>query len=188
MSSKKPQDHKKKSGPTSAKAWKSSRTGTIMDLELPSGNVCRVKRVDMPTLLASGAFPDSMMAMVTEKVESATGGETRAKPLDNMDAAALMKSPEKLDLLFSSVDKIVPLVVVEPKVLNHRIEENGVIRELSDEERQALEDEYEEGIVWTDEVDIQDKMHIFQFVVGGSRSVEGFRSGLQSAVADISAQ
>jgi len=180
---KNPQDFKPKSV-TAAGAWKGKKAGSTFDLELPSGNVCKVQRTDMPTLLASGAFPDSLMSIVSEKIESATGKKNKPKELSNDDVQSVLSSPDQMVQLFESIDKLIPIVVVEPKVANHSVLDPATkkMRPLTDEEREAAGD-----VVFTDEVDLEDKMFIFQFVVGGKSDVEGFRSELGAVVGDISA-
>jgi hypothetical protein len=185
---KKPQDFQAKREVTSAGAWKGKKAGSTFDLELPSGNVCKVRRTDMPTLLASGAFPDSLMAIVSEKIDTATGKKDKPKELSTEEVQSVMGNPDQMVELFSSIDRLVPIVVVEPKVVNHKVEDGKdskgkpAFRDLTDEEREALGD-----VVFTDEVDLEDKMFIFQFVVGGKSDVEGFRNELGSAVGDLSA-
>ena len=194
MSSKKnPQDHKpkKQKSVTSASAWKSKsgRAGVETDLELPSGNVCRVRRVDMPTLLASGAFPDSLMAMVSDKIDTATGKKDSPKEMDQDEVKSIIADKEKMTALFESIDRLVPIVVVQPRVQNHNLisEDNKVVRPLTEVERQAIEEEFEGDVIFTDDVELEDKMFIFQFVTGGKREVETFRAELESAVGDVSA-
>ena len=187
-SKKKPQDHKAKSQVGTAKSWKKAgREGTIVDLELPSGNVCRVKRVSLPALLSTGAFPDSLMSLVSDKIETATGEKNKPKEVDPAAAQEFLKDPEKLDQLFSSMDKIIPIVVVEPKVLNHRVpvldaegNDTGKSVPIPDEDR-------DEDVLYTDDVDLEDKMHIFQFVVGGVKDVESFRAESASVMGALPA-
>lgn len=182
---KSPQDFKAKA-PTSASAWKGKKKGTF-DLELPSGNVCKVRRTDMPTLLASGAFPDSLMAIVSDKIDTATGKKDKPKKLSNDDVKNVMGDADQMAALFESIDRLIPIVVVEPKVKNHNLldDKNKVVRPLTQEERDDIE--AAEDVIFTDDVDLQDKMFIFQYVVGGKGDVEGFRAELGAAVGDLSA-
>lgn len=191
----KPQDHKSKKQVTAASSWKGKASGAGLetDLELPSGNVCRVKRVDMPTLLASGAFPDSLMSIVSEKVDTATGKSDKPKKLKKSEVEAVTQDPKKMVELFQSIDRLIPIVVAQPAVQNHNLIEKDaageqkVVRPLNEEERQALLDEYEGDLLFTDEVELEDKMFIFQFVIGGRRELETFRAELESSMGDVPA-
>ena len=174
--------NKKARGVSKASAWGRAKTSNVV-LDLPSGEVVLVRRVVMPQLLASGAFPDSLMAIVSEKIESATGAENAPKEVDPAVMQDMMKDPKKLSQLFDSVDKIMPIVVVEPAVLNHK--RPVTPDDLNGEWEVIPEEERDEDVLYTDVVDLEDKMHIFQFAVGGTRDVEEFRSGLKSAVGDV---
>jgi hypothetical protein len=184
MSSKKnPQDFKKKKPKqiATAASWGKKKQSTTVDLDLPSGNTVLVKRVDLPTLLASGAFPDSLMAIVSDKIGSATGKPDAPKEVDAEKVKEVANDPKQLAELFEAVDKIVPLVVAQPVVEYHKRPADPDSNEMEiipDEDR-------DEEVVYTDDVDLMDKMHIFQFAVGGTREVETFRAGLESSVADI---
>lgn len=188
MSPKTPQDRKKKSGKSgkrqiaTAATWGSKAATGTFELDLPSGNTILTKRVSLPELLASGAFPDTLMSIVSEKIDTATGQKDTPKEIDPEALKGMVNDPEKLSELFTAVDKVVPLVVAEPTVKFHQRKVEG-----SDELETIPDDEREDDVVYTDAVDLMDKMHIFQFAVGGTREVETFRSELTSAVADISA-
>jgi hypothetical protein len=43
------------------------------------------------------------------------------------------------------------------------------------------------GVVYADMVDLVDKLHIFNFVVGGTRDIERFRGGLDELVGSLEA-
>lgn len=185
-----PQDRRAKQGPkkiATAATWGSKKQKSTFELELPSGETVLLKRVDMPTLLASGAFPDSLMSIVSEKIKSATGKDDTPTALDPAVVKNVLADPAKLAELFDSIDKIVPLVVAEPTVRNHKRpvfdaqeKPTGTFETIPDDER-------DEDVVYTDVVDLEDKMFIFQFTVGGTREVEDFRAELGSTVADVSA-
>lgn len=181
---KKPQDRKQKKQKQIATAatWGTKASTGSFELELPSGNVILAKRVSLPELLASGAFPDSLMSIVSEKIDTATGQKDTPKEVDPETVKEMVNDPEKLGELFKAVDKIVPLVVAQPTVKFHQRAVEG-----STELETIPDDEREEDVVYTDAVDLMDKMHIFQFAVGGTREVETFRAELASTVADVSA-
>lgn len=182
--SKTPQDFKQKRKVATAKSWGGKKQSATTELLLPSDNTVLIKRVDMPTLLASGAFPDSLMSIVSEKIESATGKANSPTEIDPSVVKNVLADPAKLGELFTAIDRIVPLVVAEPAVANHRRLVEGSETEYED----VPDEERDEDVVYTDQIDLEDKMFIFQFTVGGTREVEDFRTELGSTVADISAE
>jgi hypothetical protein len=177
-----PQDFKRKQGVSKASAWGKKSTKPV-ELDLPSGEVVLVKRVELPVLLASGAFPDTLMSIVSDKIETATGQQDTPKEVDKELVEETVKDPKKLAELFEAIDKVVPLVVLEPTVVFHK----RLVSPDSNEMEIIPDEDRDDEILYTDVVDLEDKMHIFQFAVGGTRDVEEFRTKLESTVADVHA-
>lgn len=150
---------KKKTEVTSASAWKGKVTKKPHPLELPSGNTCLVKRVGMESFLQTGMMPNSLMGMVQGALDKAKSGG-QVKPDDE---AAMMSEitndPAKMADMFALMDAVVIDCVVEPKV--------SPIPD-DDEER-------DEDTLYIDEVDLNDRMFIFNYVSGGSADLERFR-------------
>ena len=55
---------------TSAKAWKGKQQAGELELALPSGNTCLVRRLQPEAFLTSGLIPDELSKMVTEAIRS----------------------------------------------------------------------------------------------------------------------
>lgn len=142
---------------TSAKAWK-GKTSKPVPLDLPSGNTCLVRRMPITKMLTSGIIPDAMRPIILEALKD--GGE---KPEEKVDMSALMEDEGKLDEMFQTFDRVLVSCCVDPAVAP--APEN-------DEDR-------DEETLYADDVDMEDKIHIFQFVVGGDSdaSLSEFRSG-----------
>lgn len=158
-----PKDHKKKS-PTSAKAWK-KKTAKNIELEVPSGEVALVRRMPITELLTEGVFPDSMRAIVQEAISS---GEKKT-PEESVNMDAILNDPNKLTEMFEAFDRILVRVCVEPKV------------SMPPENEEDRDDE----VLYADEVDLEDKMFIFQFVVGGTKDLAEFRSQQGTALGSL---
>lgn len=77
-----------------------------------------------------------------------------------VDIKALMADPAAIIGAISTVDKVVVKLVVEPEIN---------LPPKNDDDRI-------EGLVYVDSIDIQDKMFIFQYVLGGTSSLEQFRA------------
>lgn len=176
--------------PTSARNWR-KRTGGI-ELELPSGNVCKVKRPGMQKLLEANMLPDSLTPIAMEHIRAAESGGRPTKGKDSDLEAEIMdrvmSDPAQMTEIFRSFDKAVAMCVVEPKVqLHFRDVRNpdGTPRKDADgvpEIEEIPEDERDEDVLYTDEIDEDDKQFIFQFVVGGSSDLDRFRKEQAAAV------
>lgn len=177
-----PQDFKKKKNKaTSASAWKKKSNLKPVLVELPSGGVMRVKRIPMPTLLASGVFPDSLASMVSEKI----GSEDSKKPKTAVKSAELnevqeaMKDPSKMADIFRSFDRVVVLAAVEPVVhSSERKLEDGTFETIPDDER-------DDDLLYADEIDLEDKSFLFQYCVGGTEDLEEFREESDTTMASL---
>lgn len=190
--SKKPQDHKPKKttkkrsdlssvpdmsqpipqveDPTSKyapDAWISGGVGGMEDLTVPSGQLCLVRRPGMEGLMKAGVLHnvDSLSQIVNEKHIKRVNG----KATDEIDMTSLMKDSQGMEEVTNVIDKVICHVVVKPEI--HRSPNDVTLRKP--------------GVVYTDMVDITDKMFIFNFVVGGTRDLERFRGGLDALVGSV---
>lgn len=149
-------------------AW-GSQSGMPEDLTLPSGQLCLVKRPGMEGLVKAGVlrYMDSLTALVNEK--HITRVEKNGQIETHMDMASIMRDDDSLAEIMRVVDKVVIHCVVQPPVFSTP---DDVTR------RQA-------GVIYTDMIDLQDKMFIFQYVVGGTRDLETFRGGLGELLGSV---
>lgn len=152
-----------------ADAWVSGGVGGMEDLRVPSGQLCLVRRPGLEGLIKAGILRnmDSLTALVDQKhVKKAKKGQQA-----QLDVESVMKDEKALEQILYTVDKVVCHVVVKPEV---HPAPNDVTRRKP-------------GVVYTDMVDLQDKMFIFNFAVGGTRDLESFRGGLDAAVGGLEA-
>lgn len=170
---------------TSAKSWK-KRTGGV-DLELPSGNIAKVKRPGMEKLLAAGVIPDQLTPIAMEAVNKGKGPTPQKSEEEVLQE--FLKDQSAMASIFSAFDKVTAMCVVEPKVRLHQYTAQDALRDaiptgynVGDE---IPEEEREEDLLYTDDVDMEDKTFIFQFVVGGDADLEKFRREHSSGVADL---
>lgn len=138
----------------------------LKDLDTPSGAKVQVKRVGIRGLLKAGILDsmDTLSAIVvTETIPNAEGRQ-------RVDAKKLLGDTAKMDEMLEMVDKIVLHVVNQPKLSPRpEAEEDGTVV-------------YEEGKFYVDLVDIEDKMFIMNYVVGGTADIAGFREGSAEAL------
>lgn len=176
---------KKKSGNpakqvTSSRNWKRNKGE---ELELPSGNVALVKRPGPAGLLSGGIMPDTLMPIVQQAIAKGKG----IKPSDQQK---LFDDPTKIADMLDAMDRLTAAVVLEPKVAYHKklVVKEGHQLDRATEEWEVIpeEDRDNEAFVYTDDVDLEDKMFIFQYAVGGTRDLERFRSEHAAGLGNVS--
>lgn len=146
---------------TSPQAWR-GRQGA--ELKLPSGNVCLVRNPGMKAFLKSGVIPDPLVGLVRQAIS----GDTE------FDPKQFLQTDEDLEMLFDTLNNVLVEVVMQPKVLPPPEDSEGKIIPLDARDQSKL---------YADEVDMDDKVFIFQFAVGGTKDLEKFRQE-QTAMLD----
>jgi hypothetical protein len=108
---------------------------------------------------------DTLSAIVDQKHlrKTAKGAPPR------VNVKSLMKDPDTLADIMLAVDKVVSFCVVKPEV--HLTPDDQTRRKP--------------GLVYADMVGVEDKMFIFNYVVGGTRDLETFRSGLEESMGGV---
>lgn len=152
-------------------AWTSE---LFTDLELPSGQLCQVRRPGVQGLVQLGLLDkvDSITSMVDQKhIKRVRGQKT-------IDQKSLMTDPKALMDAMTTIDKILTHVVVQPKLKLSFVEVDGQIIQIE-------ESEYEDGVIYTSMVGIEDKMFIFNYAVGGSKDLEKFRERIGESVSSL---
>lgn len=157
-----------------------SGIGGASDVRCPSGQLALVKRPGVQGLIEAGVLHDvdSLTGLVDQKhLKRVKGG---AQP--EINAQSLMKDPEQLERVVSVVDKVLVYVVVKPKLhLTYEENEHGTRKPIEVGDRKK-------GLVYTDQVELDDKMFIFNYAVGGTRSLERFRKLSADAVAGVDSE
>lgn len=150
------------------------------DLVVPSGQLCQVRRPGMQGLISRGILDkvDLLTSMVNDQHLSRVQGGKKVTDQDHL--ADVTSDPSKLLGLLDSVDRVAEYVVVQPALVRPVKSVDGKEVPLSDDERA-------EGVVYTDMVDLEDKMFIFNFAVGGTRDVARFREQSQAVMGGLDA-
>ncbi len=148
---------------TEVSDWKKSDRHGVK-LRLPSGKVCLAFNPGIHVFLERGMIPNSLMPIVQQAIKEGKG-------LDAKKSQALAEDSAVLQDVMSLVNGIFLTVVVQPKV--YSIPE--------DEEERNTERLY------IDEVDLDDRLFIMQWVVGGTRDLERFRDEQAAALGNLSA-
>lgn len=180
-----------KKGVTSAAEWRKGRQP--VHVVLPSGHVCKAVNKGMDAFLKAGKIPNALMPII--RAALAEGEGRRAKPKDiGKDA---LDNPEVLSAAVELADTITCECVTEPVIRpvpmrmkseleneeNPEAPENWEPVPLA--ERDFDDDQYPNGFLWVDEADLNDKIFIMNWVMGGTQDVERFREELADVVDDI---
>jgi len=151
------------------------------DVITPSGQTCQCRRPGMQGLISNGILDktDLLTAMVNDDHISRVKKGGKAKVDD------IATDPAKMLEALDSIDKVVQYVVVQPAlalpVVTETVDGEEVERRLTDDER-------EDGVVYTDYIDLEDKMFLFNYAVGGTRDVERFRQESAQLVGGVAPQ
>lgn len=140
----------------------------LEDLVVPSGQTCLVRRPGVQRLMEAGVLRkvDSLASIVAEEhIKRVKGAEPE------IDTDSLAKDEDALISIMDVVDRVLVHCIVKPAV------------ELAPDDIS----ERVEGAIYSDMIDIEDKMFIFQFATGGTRSVEQFRQGSLAAMGGVDA-
>lgn len=161
---------------TAATEWKKQAQG--VPLEVPSGNTCLARPVGMQVFLQQGMVPNSLMPIVNAAINE--GKQFSLKELD--------LTPEKITDVMTLVDAVVCFVVTEPKVYPTPMRPTGDGEGDTAFQEPVPVEERDDSRLYVDEVDLEDKMFIFQFSVGGTRDVERFRAEQAALVEPLPGQ
>lgn len=147
--------------PTSPAAWKAKSSAPVV---LPSGNVMRIRRIGMQTLIATGKVPNALMGIMKSAVDKGTGMQGVEGELKD-----LMGDEKALRDLTQFTDDLLVMTSIEPKVYP----------------APKTEADREDDKLYVDEVEEEDKAFLFQLLQGGTADVEQFRRESRSGVAAV---
>jgi hypothetical protein len=143
-----------------------------IELELPSvdddgdHNVCLVRRPGPQGLIRLGLLDnlDQLTSLVSKKIDELGGKVKSSNEVDAETVKALAANKEQLQAAMDLVDKVVCGVVVEPRVYLVPVEDDKGVTPPREPDR-----------LYVDEVDLEDKVFILNFAVGGSSDFTSFR-------------
>lgn len=166
------------------------------DLECPSGQLCQVRLPGIQPLIAAGVLEsaDTLTALVDSKhIKRVQGKATPAKnhidlgkgQTGELDTESLMKDPASLQKVFDLVDRVCEHMIVQPAVKRavRKVTERGKVTEVG-----IPMDDRLEGIVYTDQIDMVDRMFILNYAIGGDSDVEAFRKQLPEGLGGLAAK
>ena len=148
-------------------AWGSNADSMGTDLVFPSGQVALVRRPGLQGLLKEGILHnlDTLTPFIEEHSAAANGRKPKAGP----SVAEIMADPKAVDQLMHVLDRITTSCVVQPEI---KMTPNDPTSRVA-------------GVVYADQVEMEDKLFLFQFVVGGTRDLERFRQESADALGGL---
>src|SRR5262245_11928908 len=159
--------------PTEAGKWQSSARRAV-PLELPSGNVCLAVNRGLKAFMKDGKIPNALMPLVEGAINEAKG----IKPKEVVDT---LKDLDSLTEVLGLIDHVVLASVTAPFIEEApKQDERG--RDIDDDGNPFHRDP---EILYVDELDMDDKMFVFQWAIGGTDDVEAFRKESQKLVGEL---
>lgn len=157
--------------PTTVADWKKDATGIglLHDLKLPSGKVAQCRRVGIETFLKLGMIPNSLASVIQRQISKAQKGAQVDDQEFELELMKMLEDPSKLGEIVELADSVTLFCVVQPKL------------------QKAPEDpaDRQDDKLYVDEVDLEDKMYIFSWAVGGPEDLATFRAELAGDVGDV---
>lgn len=168
-----------------ANVWASTpATGSEEEVTTPNGQTCRAKRMSIEAMISAGllAEADAITAMVAKHMKKVRPGAKKPRksddPIDAVNIPSLMKDADAVREVITMLDRLVPHIVVSPPVALHYTEQTvgktTVTKMISEEDRIEMR-EARPGLVFTDQIGLEDKMFLFDWSAGGINMMLAFR-------------
>lgn len=137
----------------------------LEDLTVPSGQLCQVRRPGVQGLIEAGIIHslDSLTGIVQNELIPTAEGKQK------VDVKKVLDNPDALVNILHLTDRVAVHVVVQPKV---EMAPNDVTLRKP-------------GVIYADMLDIQDKMFILNYALGGTRDLETFRKESSALVGSV---
>lgn len=172
--------------PTINNVWaNTSAEGTTVHLTTPSGQTCHATRLGLPGIVKAGVLgeADSLTAFVDKKHIKRVRGGKGVEDHDEINMESIMNDPDQLGKIVMLVDRVLPLVVQDPKIYLHFTDEKDDAGK--DVTVRVPDDKRETDGVYTDQIGLEDKMYLFNWTVGGTGDAERFSGEASSVVAAV---
>lgn len=149
-------------------------TGAEEELTLTSGQTCLARRMTVEAVITTGLLNevDSLTGLVDKHTRKVKGG--KGPDGVKVEEKDLLKDVDALTTIIGVVDQLLPHVVISPKVVLHyttqTVGQTKVTKKIPLEGRES-------GVVYTDQIGLEDKMEIFNWALGGIEAFSTFRRG-----------
>ena len=175
--------------PGKVKKYTLGQAPDLHDVTLPSGATCQAKRPGVQGMIEAGLLDsfDELTALVQSehiapKTPQGMAAAEKVTPGQVKSATdILMADPSKLATAFHLIDRMVAGVVVQPPVwVDYQLKDEPD-EEWTKRQEKALEDE----ALAVRSIDLDDKMFLVEWSIGGSGDLTSFRKGRQELMADL---
>lgn len=154
--------------PYAPTVWGSEESsGALVDLELPSGQLCLAQRPGPEGLMTAGLLDD--LDMISTVLPKIMGGKGKSGKAATPNLSHMVKNSAALGEMIKLVDRVAVFVVVKPVITPEP-------EDPADRER---------GKIYPSSIDLNDKMFLFNWAVGGTRDLATFRGELAESVASM---
>jgi hypothetical protein len=142
------------------------------DLTVPSGQMCLVRRPGLEGLIKAGIVSnfDALTKIIGDQAERLKTGKEPKSDEEVMND--VMASPERLAEMMRVIDKIVIYVVVKPEIQSAP----------NDPTRR------DPRVIYADVIDLDDKLFLMNFALGGVRDLSTFRQQYDTALGNVGGQ
>lgn len=168
---------------TSAEEWLAAREeGT--KLLLPSGHVCLAVNPGIQAFVAEGLIPNSLMPIVQASINDGKG-------MTKKDVSEITENMAVLEDTVLLADRVLSVCVKRPSIAlpPYWTDDDAAAGRCQKEQVGKINKSAKtEGVLYADDVDLDDKFFILQWVVGGTRDLERFRSQQTALVGDVAAE
>lgn len=157
------------------------------DLECPSGTWCQIRKPNPQQLISLGLIDnlDALSGLVDKKHIKRVKG-SKVPTVSEAGAKEILENPQAVMDMMAVADKVVEYMVIQP-TLRRPVKQ---IPGMTDDKGKPIEQplpfhERENGVIYTDQLDMMDKMWIFQYCAGGSTDLATFRQQIGQSPATV---
>ncbi len=164
--------------------WRTrSAAGSSEVVTMPSGTRVRAQKLTIEQIATSGllAEQDKLSKFVDDKLID-RGRTANVRRAQQEAQAKALAEPGALGALAMAMDRLIPLVVVEPEVRLH-FEDVGEVGAEQRTTRRIPDAERVDGVIYTDQIPFTDKVWLSEYALGELSAT--FRESPGSAVAGV---
>lgn len=168
---------------TSLDEWLTPAVQEGTKIKLPSGKVCLAKNPGMDVFFEQGMIPNRLMPIVRAAI-----AEGRGLPPKQVEEIA--EDPEALSDILLFANRVTVHSVIQPEVKMPPVwtDEDRAAGECREEQVGGVaESKRKPGVLYADMIDLDDRLFLLQWCVGGTKDLERFRGQQADAVAAVDA-
>jgi hypothetical protein len=122
----------------------------------------------MQVFMSEGVIPNGLMPIIQEAMKAGEAPDPEV-------IAPMMEDPAKLQEILDLADSVAMYCFIEPKLHPLPYDPEDLDEQGAPKFIPPGDDRRNDNLLYIDEVDLNDKLFIFQFAVGGTARLEQFR-------------